>query len=148
MLGTIHIWPPWKLSNFQDPSIPLVHLCTKFFHPLKLGRSILNRHPLPLLLQTMEQQPHRASERTKSKQKQNHATSCSNWPRVPFFDLAHKHCNVIIKGWLHCLTPESKRRFLVNNILFDSPWCLVMAQIQFSLIKKMKIGRPELLFLP
>ena len=23
------------------------------------------------------------------------------------FDLAHKQCNGIIKGWLHCLTPES-----------------------------------------
>ena len=43
---------------------------------------------------------------------------------------------IIIKGWLHCLTSESKRRFLVNNILFSSAWCLVMAQIQFSLIKK------------
>ena len=24
---------------------------------------------------------------------------------------------VIIKGWLHCLPPEPKGRFLVNNIL-------------------------------
>ena len=50
----------------------------------------------------------------------------------------------IIIGWLHCLMSESKGRFLVNNILmFGSAWCLVMAQIQFSLIKKAKIGRPE-----
>ena len=27
--------------------------------------------------------------------------------------------------------------------MFGSAWCLVMAQIQFSLIKKIKIGRPE-----
>ena len=92
----------------------------------------------------MEQQPHRACERTKSKQKQNQVTSHSNWPRVLLFDLAHKQCNGIIKGWLHCLTPESIGRFLVNNILmFDSAWCLIMEQIQFSLIKKIKIERPE-----
>ena len=61
----------------------------------------------------------------------------SSWPRVLLVDLARKQCNGIIKGWLHCL--ESIGRFLVSNILmFDSAWCLVMAQIQFSLIKKNK----------
>ena len=34
-------------------------------------------------------------------------------------------------------------RFFDNNILFGSAWCLVMAQIQFSLIKKIKIGSLE-----
>ena len=53
-------------------------------------------------------------------------------------------CNGFIKGWLHCLTLVSKRRFLVNNILmFGSAWCLVRVQIQFSLIKKIKIGCRE-----
>ena len=76
--------------------------------------------------QTMEQQSHCACQRTKS-----------NWPRFVLFHLAHKHGNGIIKGWLHCLTSESKGIFLVNNMLmFGSAWCLVMAQIQFSLIKK------------
>ena len=32
-------------------------------------------------------------------------------------DLTHKQCNGIIKGWLQCLTSESKGRVLVNNIL-------------------------------
>ena len=27
--------------------------------------------------------------------------------------------------------------------MFGSVWCLLIAQIQFSLIKKKKIGRPE-----
>ena len=78
----------------------------------------------------------------------------SHWRRAILFDLAYRQCNDIIKGWLHCLTSESKGRFFVNNILmFDhgdiiSPWfnstrCLVMAQIQFSLIKEIKIKRPE-----
>ena len=75
----------------------------------------------------------------------NQVASHSIWPRVLLFDLAHKQCSGIIKGWLHCLTSESRWGFLVNNILmFGSAWCLVMAQIQFSLIKKtIKIGRPE-----
>ena len=64
-------------------------------------------------------------------------TSHSNWPHVMLLDLGHKQCNGIIKGWLHCLTSESKERFLVNNLLmFGSAWSLFMAQIQFSLIKK------------
>ena len=58
-------------------------------------------------------------------------------PRVLLFDIARKQCNGIIKGWLHCLTSESKGRFLVTNILmFGSAWCLAMAQIQFSLMKE------------
>ena len=77
---------------------------------------------------------------TKTKTKTYYVT----FPCALFFDLAHKQCNGVIKGWLHCLTSESKGRFLVNNILmFGSAWCLVTAQIQFSLIKKIKIGRPE-----
>ena len=30
-------------------------------------------------------------------------------------DLSHKQCNGIIKGWLYCLTLESKGRFFVNT---------------------------------
>ena len=78
----------------------------------------------------------RACERTKSKEKQNQVTSHSNWRRVLLFDLAHKQCNGIIKGWLHCLRSESKGRFLVNNILVLGLACLVIALIQFSLIKR------------
>ena len=85
----------------------------------------------------MKQQPHRACEWTKSNQnKKTKVTSYSNWPRALLFDLAHKQWNGIIKGWLHYLTSESKGRFIANNILLA--WCLVIAQIQFSLIKKNK----------
>ena len=83
--------------------------------------------------QTIEQQQQRACEQTKSKQKQNQVVSRSNWPRVIVFDLPHKQCNGIIKGWFHCLTSASKGRFLNNNILmYGSRWCLLMVQIQFS----------------
>ena len=67
--------------------------------------------------QTMKQQPHRACERMKSKQKQNQVTSHSNWPHVLLFDLAYKQCSGIFEVWLCCLSSESKRRFLVNDIL-------------------------------
>ena len=99
--------------------------------------------------QTMEKQPHHACERTKLKHKRNQVTLHSNWPRVLLFDLAHKQCSGIVKGWVLCLTSVSKWRFLVNNILvFGSAWCLVMAQIQFFLIKKIKTGRPKHLLTP
>ena len=58
-----------------------------------------------------------------------------NWPPVLLFDLAHRQCNCVIEGWLHCLTSVSKGRFPANNILLAR--CLV---IQFFLIK---IWRPE-----
>ena len=32
--------------------------------------------------------------------------------------------------------------------MFGSAWCLVMVQIQFSLMKKIKIGRPKYLLTP
>ena len=65
-------------------------------------------------------------------------------PRVLLFDLAHKQLNGIIKEWLHSLTPESIGTFLFNKIImFDSAWSLVMAQIEFFLIKEINIGSPE-----
>ena len=72
--------------------------------------------------QTMEQELHRACEQTKSKQKQNQVKPYSNWPRVLLSDLSHKQCNCIIQRWLHCLTSDSKGRFLVNNniLMFGS----------------------------
>ena len=65
----------------------------------------------------------------KQKQQQKkQVKSRSNWPHALLFDLAHKQCIVII----HCLTSESKERFLVNNVLmFGLTWCLLMEQIHF-----------------
>ena len=50
ILGIIHIWHPWKLSNFQDPPPPCPS--TKFSHPLDLGRPIPNDLPPPTQFQT------------------------------------------------------------------------------------------------
>ena len=66
--------------------------------------------------QTMEQQPNRAYERTKLKQKQNQRTSHSNWSHVVLFDLAHKQCRASLKDTFS-LPSESKGIFLVNSIL-------------------------------
>ena len=63
----------------------------------------------------MEQQLHLACELSKSKQK---VMSYSNRALVPLFNLPHKQCNGIIKGWLHCLMSESKGRVFVNNKLY------------------------------
>ena len=73
MIHIISICSPLKLSNFQDPPPSPVHLRPKWLHPLELGRPILDESlpPYPPQ-QTMEQQLHRASEQTKSKQKVRH----------------------------------------------------------------------------
>ena len=44
-LGTIQIRRQSKLSNFQDPLPPLVHLRLKSFHPLDLEHPISNELP-------------------------------------------------------------------------------------------------------
>ena len=92
----------------------IVQVRPKFFHSLDPAHPILNETPPNLHpQQTMEQQPHRTCERTKSKQKQNQVTSHSNLPRVLLFDCAPKQCSGIVKGWFHCLTPDPIGRFLV-----------------------------------
>ena len=132
----IHIWGPEKLSNFQDPPPPLSIYVRSSSTPLTMDVQFQTNF---LLQRTTKQQLQRAFEQTKSKQKQNKVTSHSNWPRVLFFDLAHKQCNGINKWWLYCLTSELKGRFLVNSILMFGSACLVMAQIHFSLIKKWRL---------
>ena len=94
----------------------------------------------------MDQQPHCACEWNQNRNKNKTVTiklitqfivRFNDWPGVLLFDLDHKQCSGIIKGWLQYLTSESKRSFLVNNtLMFGSVWCLVIAQIKFSLIKR------------
>ena len=123
-LGMIHIWRPWKLSNFQDP-LPPVHLFPKFFHPLDLGRPISNEPPAPNYNQSVKK----------------------IWSKDDYYMLSTKF--IIIKRWFHCLTSESKGRFLViNKLMFGSEWWLVITQIQFSLIQKIKIGSSEHSLIP
>ena len=63
------------------------------------------------------------NERNQNKNK-SQVVSHSNWPRFLLFDLAHEQCNGIIKGWLHCLSSESKGKFLAINILMFDSGCL------------------------
>ena len=66
-------------------------------------------------------------------------------------------CFIFLKHWfwdsylcrqLRFLTSESIGKSLVNNILFESARCLVMAQIQFSSIKKNKDWTSRTLAIP
>ena len=122
----------------------------KIFHHLDLGCPVLKE---PFSPTTTIHPPANCGTTTApcmwTNEFKNQLTSHSSWLRVLFFDLAYKQCNGIIKGWLHCLTPESIGRLLVNNILmFNSTSCLAMAQIHLSLIKRIKIGRPILIYQP
>ena len=75
--------------------------------------------------QTMEQQPHHALWMNEIKQKQQKKSGHIQTDHS-FLDLAQKQYSDTIKGWLHCLTSESKGIFLASNILLA--WCLAMAQ--------------------
>ena len=124
----IQIWYPWKLFNFQDLPSPPCPSTSKISPPpwswtFNSKFPDDNHHLKEIIIQgwlfcttwkrkqTMEQQRHRACERMKSNTKS----------RPIQIDLAQKQCNGIIKRWLHCLTSESKGKFIFNNILmFDS----------------------------
>ena len=130
----IQVWRSRKLSNFQDSPPPPCPCTSKILPPpwpwtsnskLILQSTCFICKSWKCKLWNSNCTVH-VSERNQNKQ--NQITSRSNWPRVLLFDLAHKQCNGIIKRWFHCLTSESKGRFLVNNILFGSTWCLVQFQ--------------------
>ena len=59
----------------------------------------------------------------------NKIKSCN----IQIDNLAHKKCNVFIKGWHHCLTSVSKGGFLVNNHSLD-PQLLVKGEVNFNYI--------------
>ena len=111
------------MFHYQDPTPP-AHLRSKFFHPFGLGRQILNEHP-PLPLSNKLWDNNRsvhASERnqtkSKTKTKPSHVTFKLTTGSIVRF--SPQKCNDIMKRWLHCLTPKSIGKFLVNNILmFD-----------------------------
>ena len=142
-IGMIHIRRPWKLCNLQDPPRPLSIYIQNFSTPWTLDVNF-KWTPLPTLLTLFNilWNNNRTVHVTKSRNKTKIRHIQIN------HDLAHKQFNVMIEVWLHYLTSASIGRFLVNKILFDSAWCLFMAQIKFSIINKIKIGRPEHLLPP
>ena len=135
----IHIWRPWKLSNFQGPPTPLSIYVQNSSTPLTLDVQFQTNFK-PTANQLKENTVHvNEQNQNRNKTKSPHMQiEC-----VLLFYLAHKQCICIIKGLLHCQTSSlSKGRFLVNNILiFGSVWCLVIAKNIFY--KKIKIERPE-----
>ena len=141
LLGTIHIWRSSNYLLFKTADPSSVHLRPKYFHTLDLGRPIWNKSPhLSNKLWnnngTVDVNKRNQNKNKKQKQ-QNQVTPHSSWLLALLFDLSHKQCNGIIKGWLYCHKPESIERFLADNIfMFYSAWSLVMLQILFSLIIK------------
>ena len=82
----------------------------------------------------MEQQPHRACERNQNKNKTKHVTFKLTTRSIVRFSPQTMQ-------WYHwriTSLSDVRVRFLFNDILFGSTWCLVIAEIQFSLIKKNK----------
>ena len=57
------------------------------------------------------------NNRTVNVNERNRNKNKTKLRNIQIDDLAHKQCNGIINGRLHCLTSNSKGRFLVNNIL-------------------------------
>ena len=93
--------------------------------------------PLPINYRTTTA-PCMLTNEIKTKAKPSHVTFKLT-TRSIVRHCSHKQCNGIIKAWLHCLTQEATRRYLVNN------WLNMMSghganPIFFN--KKMKIGRP------
>ena len=56
------------------------------------------------------------NERNQSKNKKIKSRHIQIDQCVLLFDLTHKQCSGITKGWLHCLTSDSSGRLLGNNI--------------------------------
>ena len=80
---------------------------SKILYPLDLGR--------PISKEPLSASPNGTMHVNERHQNKNKTKSC-HIQTDHAFDVAQQ-CNGIIKGWLHCLTSETKGRFLVNNIL-------------------------------
>ena len=88
---------------------PPVNLSPKFFHLLDFGLPISNEPSSPNDNQSLKRKHDR---------------------RMTIM------LSTIFKGWLHCLTSEAN---ISCQQYIYSAWYLVMAQIQFSLIKKYRL---------
>ena len=129
-LTFLHIWRPWKLSNFHGPPL-LCPSTSKIFSPPGTWKSNFKRTPSPTPPLTHNTHPHTLSNKlwnnnhTVHVNKQNQVTWRSSWPPVLLFDLAHKQCHGIIKEWLHCLTSLQYLIFALQtlemNVICISP---------------------------
>ena len=85
-----------SMKTFKTPPPP-VHLRLKFFHPLNLGRPILN-DPLPSLTNYGTTTAPCVNKQNQNKNKtMSHHIQIDHAPRVLLLDLAHKQCNDIIE---------------------------------------------------
>ena len=130
-LGTIHIWRLRKLPNFENTP-PLGHILPKSFLSLDLGRPIINKTPLlsrthththththTTLSNKLENNNRtvHVNEQNQSKNKIKSRHIRIDHACVLAFSLAHKHCNGIIKRWLHCVNRKISCQYYINDLL-------------------------------
>ena len=126
----IHIWRPCILSNFQDPHPPCPSTSKSLPSPWRWTSNFKRIYNYSHFLYSFCNQPvlfaqlenvnelcnnngiMPVNERFKNKNKSCH---------IQIDDLAHKKCSGVMKGWRHCLTSESKGRFLVSNHSSNHP---------------------------
>ena len=116
-----------KNVQFSRPFTLLVHLHPKFFHPFELGRLVSNDPP-PLQIP-----PCMWTNKIKTKKKSRHVTFKLTMLSIFRFSPTSNTMVSLINDFT---VWRQKEDFLLIMLIFGSVWCLVMAQTQFSLIKK------------
>ena len=137
------------MSNFQDPPIPCPST-SKIFHPpsrlpltwtFNFKRTPPPPAPAPPItlsnrLWSSDHAMHVSGRDQGKGGVKSQVTMHSNWPRVLYFDLTYGRCNGII-GDGFCWRRSQWGDFFFGGVpMFGSAWCLVMAHIQFSFIKR------------
>ena len=138
-LGMIHIWRPWKMSNFQDLPPPLVHLRPKFFNHFTLDVQFQTIPPPLQMIRCMWK------NEIKTKTKSSDVTFKLTMRSILLFSPTNNAMVSLKDDFTVWCQMED---FLSIILMFGSARCLVLAQTQFSLMKKKKIGRPEQLLSP
>ena len=116
-----------KNVQFSRPLTPLVNLRPKFFHPLELGRLVSNDPPPLQIILCMW------TNEIKTNTKSSHATFKLTMLSILRFSPTNNAMVSLINDFT---VWRQKKDFLSVILMFGSAWCLVMAETQFSLIKK------------
>ena len=131
-LGMIHIWRPWKMSNFQDLPPPLVHLRPKFFNLFTLD---VQFQTIPPPLQMI---PCIWKSEIKTKTKSSDVTFKLAMRSILRFSPTN---NAMVSLKDDFTVWRQKEDFLAI-LMFGSAWCLGHGTNSISLTKE-NIGRPE-----
>ena len=136
----IHIWRPWKVSNFQDSPPPLSIYVQNYLTPLTLD--VQFQTILPPLLQMIL---YMWTNEIKTKAKSNHITLKFTMRSILRFSPKNNAMLSLKDGFT---VWRQKLDFLSIILMFGSAWCLVMVQTRISLIKKIKCPEHSLIPYP